>query len=242
MSESKLVSVIMTAYNCEKYIEDSIKSVLDQDYFNFELIIVNDCSSDNTSNIISKFKDSRIKYIENKNNLGLVKSANIGLRAVKGEYISRIDSDDVWEKQKLSKQISFLKENDLCLVGCRAKLIDSEGNEIGFFNYPKNKIILNKLYLLISNPFINSSVLFKKEIINKVGYYNESFVLAEDYELWTRIVPFCKSNNMLDYLVKYRIHDSQITFKKKKLLKKFGSKVQCLAFFRLLKSIFYKTF
>lgn len=109
---SDLVSIIMPSYNTGRFIAESIQSVLDQTYTNFELIIVDDCSTDNTDNVVAAFEDKRIKYLKNEKNSGAAVSRNRALRAAKGKWIAFLDSDDLWDSEKLEKQIAFMKNNN----------------------------------------------------------------------------------------------------------------------------------
>jgi glycosyltransferase involved in cell wall biosynthesis len=124
-----LVSIITPAYNCEKYIRETIESVLNQSYINWEIIIVNDYSTDNTLDIIRKFAalDDRIKYITNKKNLGAASSRNVATKAAKGDYIAFLDSDDIWYPKKLEKQISDMKEHKILLSYSAYEVIDAAG-------------------------------------------------------------------------------------------------------------------
>src|SRR5581483_3832183 len=134
------ISIIMPAFNSEKYIEEAIESVLSQSFRNWELIIINDASTDKTHELIRKYKkkDKRIVYIKNRKNSGLVMNLIKGLRLSKGGYIARIDSDDIWtDKDKLKKQFNFLRDNPgYGLVGCWAKVVDVKSNELFSLCYP----------------------------------------------------------------------------------------------------------
>ena len=109
---NELVSIIMPSYNTARYISDSINSVLSQTYNNWELIIIDDCSTDNTIDVVKSFKDSRIILLQNEKNSGAALSRNYALREAKGKWIAFLDSDDVWVPEKLEKQIAFMEEND----------------------------------------------------------------------------------------------------------------------------------
>ena len=127
-----LVSIIMPSYNTAKYIADSINSVINQTYKNWELIIVDDCSNDNTDEIVSEFlKDKRIKYFKNEKNSGAAISRNKALREAKGRWIAFLDSDDLWVPEKLEKQIKFMEENNYYFSYSYYQEIDEKGNELG---------------------------------------------------------------------------------------------------------------
>ena len=128
---NELVSIIMPSYNTAKFISKTIESVLEQTYKNWELLIVDDCSTDNTDEIVSKYDDDRIIYLKNKKNSGAAVSRNKALKNAKGKWIAFLDSDDLWDADKLNVQIKFMKENDahFTCTGCR--IIDEDGQPTG---------------------------------------------------------------------------------------------------------------
>lgn len=213
-----LVSIVLPTYNGEKYIKESIESVLNQSYKNFELIIVNDASKRNeVENVILKYqkKDNRIIYIKNKENLKLTRTLNNWIKISKGKYIARIDDDDIWsDDKKLEKQVEFLeKNNDYSIIWTKAICIDENWNEIGkIWNSNSDKEIRNKI--LITNQFVHSSVLIRKEALDKYWVYNDKWNYIEDYELWLRIGRYSKLENLSDFSIKYRILKNSITRQK----------------------------
>lgn len=128
---NELVSVIMPSYNTASYIADSIKSVLAQTYNNWELIIVDDCSTDNTDEIVAGFKDARIKFFKNIKNSGAALTRNRALREAKGEWIAFLDSDDLWLPEKLERQIMFMKKNGYVFSYHQFEKIDEDSKKIG---------------------------------------------------------------------------------------------------------------
>ncbi|RKY31599.1 MAG: hypothetical protein DRP67_02325 [Candidatus Omnitrophota bacterium] len=223
------VSVIMAVYNGEKYLKECIDSILNQTFSDFEFIIINDGSTDKTEEILQDFKDERIRIVNNKENLGLTKSLNIGLSISKGKYIARIDVDDIALPQRLEKQVKFLDENqDVGLVGTWFYVIDEEGKIIGKEKYPINDAEIRKV-LLKGNPFFSSSVMFRKECIEKAGKFREEFIRAQDYDLWLRISEKYKVANIPEFLCMRRYHPDAITVIKKREQEKFGKLAQILA-------------
>jgi len=217
-----LVSIIMPVYNASRFLEESIQSVLAQTYTNFELIIINDGSKDGSFEIIQKYQkqDKRILIIDNKKNLGVVKCLNIGLRKSSGDYIARIDADDIWFPEKLMKQISFLRNNpNISLLGSSVIPINKSGEEKGkkIFN---DQVFLEgeklKEYLFKRNPFCHSSIIFPASIINEIGAYDENFINSEDYEFWFRILSKKEGTIKEEKFVKYRIYPEMISLKKRK--------------------------
>jgi glycosyltransferase involved in cell wall biosynthesis len=237
-----MISIICSIYNSNKTLPQMIESVLNQTYKNFELILINDGSIDNSLKIIQEFadKDNRIVIIDKKNS-GLTKSLNVGLKKAKGKYIARIDADDIWYPDKLQKQIDFLERNlYYALIGTAYNEIDENG-----------KVIFQKqrLPLLITdeeirnniakfNPFFHSSVMFRKEILDIIGFYNEEFKYTQDYEFWIRIMTKYKVTNLPEVLASRRYSDNMISIKKEKEQRMYAIKAKFLAIKLLKKPIF----
>ena len=217
MPEQPLVSIIIPAYNAEKYIAKAIESVISQDYQNWELIIINDASKDGTEKAVSIFlNDNRIKIITNTQNLGISKNRNLGIKLVKGKYIAMLDSDDIWlEKNKISKQVEFLEENiDHALVGTFMILIDEKNNLVKKINYAENDNDIRKS-ILYKNHIAQSSVMFRKDIISMIGGYDETLTTMEDHDLWLKIGIKNKLAVLPIYALGYRIHGGSITKSRK---------------------------
>ena len=215
--KASLISIILSTYNGSKYISESIESVLNQSYSNFEFIIINDASTDNIEDIILDYqkKDNRIIYIKNKKNLNVSKSRNKWIKIAKWKYITNIDDDDIWMKDKLEKQVDFMENNtDYWLCWTSTIIIDSKWKEIEKIKMRKiNDKIKNNL--LKSNQFTHSSIIIRKSILNRIWwFYNEKYNNWEDYELWLRIWTISKLYNLQEYLVKYRWLETSISRKK----------------------------
>lgn len=133
-----LVSIIMPSWNTDKFIAETIQSVIDQTYTNWELIIVDDCSSDNTNQIVASFEDKRIKYLHNEKNLGAALTRNKALREAKGEWIAFLDSDDLWMPEKLEHQIDFMNENGYSLSFTEYEKIDEDSKPLNIWKLLKN--------------------------------------------------------------------------------------------------------
>lgn len=205
-------SIILPAYNAEKYIAKSISSILNQTYKNFELIIIDDGSTDNTLKEVNKFNDSRIKIIKNEENLGLPKTLNKAIYLSKGKYIARADADDEWiDKDKLKRQINFLEENPkYALVGTGAICVDKNGKYLYKYLKPKTNKKIKKT-ILGYNCFIHSSVVFKKSIAKEVGLYSEDDIdinVAQDYSLWLKLGVKWKLYNLPHHSIKYMVNQN----------------------------------
>ncbi len=227
------ISVIIPVFNAEKYIKEAIESVLNQTEKDFEVIIVNDGSTDNSLNILNELsnKDNRIRIISRENR-GVIESLNEAIRNSKGEYITRMDADDICFKDRLEKQMKYLEENNLDLCGSNAVIINSKGEETGKIIRPEKSSDIKK-FTVLHNPFVHPSVMFKRSIIDEVGLYKD-FKHAEDYELWTRIVFKYKTGNIQEPLLYYRIHENQITKKKNTHMIFTSIRVRILAIFRYI--------
>lgn len=199
-----LVSVIMPAYNAEKYIEEAALSVLQQTYTNLELIIVNDCSTDNTLNLINALAlhDQRIFVLNNASNLGCADSRSSALRRAKGEYIAFCDSDDVWAKDKLKKQLHYIKKRNADMVFTAYAMIAGDGS---FIKRRDAKDIIDMDDLLKENSIIFSTTLFKKASLAGLQFDGSWF--HEDYvfllECLQRKLKFVGIDEIL---VLYRVH------------------------------------
>lgn len=189
-----MISVIMSIKNNEKSIKSSIESVLSQTYKDFEFLIMNDNSTDNSPTILKNYeqKDSRIKIFYNKETIGLTKSLNILINHAKGNYIARQDGDDISTKSRLHKQIGYLKSGKYDFCVSRAESLQT--NEI----IPKvSYYIPKKLILKIKNPFIHGTLMIKKETLIDQDCYDERFYYAQDYKLFSKLL---KNNVRYKYI------------------------------------------
>ncbi|MHA1337524.1 MAG: glycosyltransferase [Promethearchaeota archaeon] len=180
------VSIIMSVYNGEKFIENAIKSILSQSFKDFEFIIVDDGSTDNTLYFLELYskKDKRIKIIKNKHNLGLTKSLNKAIRLSKGEYIARQDVDDISLPKRIEKQYEFLEKNpNYAFCGCNVYLKQNKNFSLEIFDYSDIK-----KNLIIGNRFIHSTMFLRRKIFDRYGMYNEKWFYGQDYELWCRLI------------------------------------------------------
>jgi len=236
-----IISIIVSIYNSDKTLSTMIDSVLNQTYKEFELILINDGSTDNSLDIIKEFakKDIRIVIIDKKNS-GLTKSLNIGLKKANGKYIARIDADDIWYPTKLEKQVEFLEQNqDYTLIGTAYNEIDDNGKII----YKKQRIPLLitdeeiRENIVKFNPFFHSSVMFRKKVLETIGFYNEEFKYTQDYEYWVRIMSKYKVTNIDEVLASRRYSDDMISIKKEKEQRMYAIKAKLLAIKLLKKSI-----
>ncbi len=210
---SPKITVLMSAYNAEKYLAEAIESVLNQTFKDFEFIIINDCSTDKTGEIIKGYAtmDQRIRVINNTTNLGLTKSLNIGLKEARGEYVARLDADDVALPERLGRQYLFMENHpELTLVGSWAEIIDEQGQNKGYLRGETKEYLL-KFKMLFSNQLVHSTIFFRRSEVLDSGGYNEAYVYVQDYELYSRLLKKYRLINLPEILAKYRAHGEAIT-------------------------------
>lgn len=212
MMRTAEVSIVMSVYNGEQYVHEAVESIMGQTFNDFEFIIINDGSTDKTSQILNSFvkKDTRINLIEQPNK-GLVPSLNRGIKVAKGIYIARQDADDRSEPNRLSKQVGFLnKYPETVVIGSNISVMDSQGKIMH-----RHAVLLNdpelRQELLIRSPFAHGSVVFKRQAAVEAGMYDEAMWPAEDYDLWLRLSQYGMLANLDEPLYVYREHDSSIS-------------------------------
>ena len=181
------VTVLMPVYNGEKYLREAIESILNQTFKDFEFLIINDGSTDSSRDIVLSYNDSRIRLIDNEKNIGLTKSLNRGLELARGEYIARMDADDVSLPERLEKQVSYLEIHPkVGVLGTWMKCIDEYGKPTST-QHPPTQPYLIKWSLLFGCSIAHSSVMMRRAVLERVGGYNPEIVVAQDYGLWVRV-------------------------------------------------------
>ncbi|KRD61881.1 hypothetical protein ASE40_10200 [Flavobacterium sp. Root935] len=214
-TQSPVITVLMPVYNGEKYIKEAIISILNQSFRNFEFIIINDGSTDETENIISSFKDNRIRYVKNQKNLQLIKTLNYGIELAKGKYIARMDADDIAMQDRLEKQLDqFLLEDKIDMVNSQCLLLNEDGNKS---RKNRTNISLNyealKYVSIFQTMIVHPAVMIKTSVIKRFKYSDQpNAVHIEDFELWNRLF----ENNIVCYtipepLLYYRLNSESIT-------------------------------
>lgn len=202
------ISVIMAVYNEEKFLKESIDSILNQTFNDFELIIINDCSTDSSLKIMKSHQDKRIRIINNNKNVGFLNSRNKALKIARGKYIAILDGDDVSLPERFKIQFNYLEMNpNIFLVGSSAIFINEKGIEISRFR-KYNDYELLAWRMPVSCGILSPSVMFRNE-----GYvYNQGFGGAGDYDLYLRMLSDRKRlTNLPDFLVKYRVHGGSMS-------------------------------
>tara|TARA_B100000029_G_C17507073_1_gene934862 strand:+ start:410 stop:1312 length:903 start_codon:yes stop_codon:yes gene_type:complete len=204
MSNCPLISILMNCYNADKFIGDAIESVLNQTYKNWELIVWDDASTDNTIDKIKKFKDKRIKIFYNENHCGLGKSRIKAQKNITGDYVAILDSDDKFKEEKLEKQINYFKDkNDLGMLGTNYEIINKNNKLVKKTNIQfNNENLLN--YFCDNNIFAHSSIMYRKTVAEKVGWYSEEFEYSQDFDLTLKFLKKGKIDLISENLVSIR--------------------------------------
>lgn len=219
-----LVSIITSVYNCEKYLPDMVESVISQTYQNWEMIIIDDASTDNTWKILSQYNDSRIKKIQNRENKGLTVNLNKALELATGKYVARIDGDDVAYPRRFEKQVLFMEENpDVVLAGCWMR---GFGNQ-NFFLQRMEGAEETRIDFLFDTPVFHPALIMRKAILDQYAIkYDENFKCAQDYNLEYRLSKYGQIRNIPEILMKYRYHDKQISVEKITEQQKYADKTR----------------
>lgn len=211
-----LVSIIMPTYNCGKFIAETIKTVIEQTYTNWELVIVDDCSKDDTEQVVSSFEDTRIRYYRLEQNSGAAVARTTAMKYANGEYMAFLDSDDLWKKDKLEKQLKFMKDNKYNFTCTAYEQVDEEGNKLGKIIKTKKKAGYNRI--LLDCPVGNSTVMYNVAALGKFEVPN--IRKRNDDALWLQMLKKEKYiYGMNDVLMEYRIRSNSISSNKLDLVK-----------------------
>ena len=207
------ISVLMPVYNTETYLAEAIQSIIAQTYVDFELLVIDDGSTDNSFQIAKEFAqlDARVRPIHKAENQGLVSALNLGLDLARGEYIARMDADDISLPERLEKQITYLRVHpEVGVIGSRIRYMDAKGN---LSTIPKTaRLDINiRWSLFFENPFSHPVVMMRKSIIDQHHLrYSSNAEHVEDYEFWGRFLLVSKGANLPEILLHYRIHPGSV--------------------------------
>ena len=208
----------MTVYNGGLYLKEAIESILAQTYSNFEFLIYDHGSTDNSLAIINSYKDKRIKVFCRTQNTSYTTHLNHGINIAKGVYVARMDQDDISLPNRFEKQIQFLEKNThIDLVGCFGLIINRDGDETGKLHKPVGPETIKRTFLYYG-PHIHPTIMFRKSVVKKVGSYRKKYTFVEDIDLYYRLIfAGYKTDNIPEYLFKYRVHSlsTNIFFKEK---------------------------
>jgi len=215
MQNSPLVSVLLPCYNVEKYVEETFDSLLNQTYTNFEIVAINDCSTDSTLKILNGLaeKDKRIKIYNNESNLKLIKTLNRGIDLCRGEYIARMDADDIAMPERLEKEVNFLEENkDYDIVSTQFATFRTGSSKTDLHFNPLKYEELQS-YLIFKSGICHPASMMRKRLFTELGLrFDEEYLHVEDYALWSKALYVTKLANLGgEPLLLYRVHGSQIS-------------------------------
>ena len=204
-----IISVILPVYNAEKYIEEAINSILAQTYQNFELIVINDGSTDKSLNVINQYEDNNKVSIVTQNNNGLIFTLNKGIDLAKGQYIARMDADDIAHPERFEKQLSLFESNPN--LGVCSASTENFGAETNITIRSADNDML-KATLLFWPPFSHPAAMIKRSVlVDNSIYYREEFKHCEDFDLWSQLALYCQFSNVTEVMLKYRVHPDQVT-------------------------------
>lgn len=210
-----LVSILIPCYNVEKYVEESLRSILNQTYKNIEIITIDDCSKDNTFDILQNLskEDNRIKVVRNEENLKLIATLNKGISLCNGDYIARMDADDISLPSRIEEEVKFLEENkEYDIVSCQFYAFPSEHPNKKSLHH--NPIHYDELqaYLLFKSGICHPAVMIRKRVFSELGLkFEKEYLHVEDYALWSKAVYLTKLANIDKPLLLYRVHQNQVS-------------------------------
>lgn len=222
------ISVVMSVYNEPlEWLQLSVESILKQDYENFEFIIINDNpASEELKSVLQVYAvdDSRVKIVNNAENIGLTRSLNIGLSLSQGKYIARMDADDIAMPSRLTKQFGFMERNPKCVASGTFYYLMTE--QLRLFTLPVDNLAIRS-FLLIDNAIAHPTAIIRRETLlqNNVTY-NESYKYSQDYDLWCQLAKFGELKNLSEPLLKYRVSANQISTSKKPIQKQIALNIR----------------
>jgi len=207
-----MVSVVMPVRNGAPFVREALGSVRAQTFDDFELIVVDDASTDDSRAILAACDDPRLVVIENERHLGLTASLNRGLARARATLIARHDADDRSHPERFARQVAAMRARpDLALLGSRGRLIDERGRVVGTFERPIDPYGI-RWYQMFDNAFAHGAVMFRRSVVvDELGGYDESFAWAQDWELWGRVLRRHEAANLPDRLIDYRTHAASVT-------------------------------
>lgn len=217
MKNKYMISVIMSVHNAEDSISNSVKSILTQTYENFNFLVIDDFSTDNTLKILKDISktDERLNIYTNNENMGLTKSLNKLIKFSTGKYIARQDADDLSYKTRLEEQVNFLNESNFHACTTRALSLQNKNKKIPGLSY----YLPSKISIRYKNPFIHGSLMIRRDVLSEVGCYDESFKYAQDYKLYIDLLNNgfkIKNLNKTLYLLNTKNNISEINKKEQK--------------------------
>ena len=206
MPEPPVVTVLMATFNDAAFLPEAARSILAQTFAEFEFLIIDDASTDETSRYLGNVQDPRVRVIRNDSNQGLTRSLKRGIELARGSFIARLDADDVALPGRLEQQIHFMEKHpEVAILGGACLLVDEAGKPFAIQRQPENDLTIRWTSLL-TNPFVHSTVMLRRHALREHGLnYNEAFDTSQDYDLWTRLLRHGKGANLSTPLIRYRV-------------------------------------
>jgi glycosyltransferase involved in cell wall biosynthesis len=223
MYRSPLVSVLLPAYNASRFLDSSLRSILNQTFTDFEILLINDASTDSTEDSIRKYRDARIRYIKNSENIGISASLNKGLDLARGEYVARMDADDIAHPHRLESQVRFMeRHSDILVCGTWARVM---GTRIVL--KPEHNSARLRARLLFESPLLHPTAMLRLSTLREGQIrYDEKNLFAEDYDLWARLAKIGKLTNLRFQLLQFRTHAESVSSKNQDLQRRYGEVVR----------------
>jgi len=201
----------MSVYNGAQYLREAVDSILTQTYSDFEFIVIDDGSTDHTWEVLNCFVDPRIRLVRNTENIGLTESLNKGLGLATGEYIARMDADDIGLPRRLEKQVAFLNTHpEIGVLGTAVQIIDGQEKKSSIRRYPTQDSLIG-WHLCFEDPIAHPTTMIRTDLLREVGGYNQDMATAQDYDLWRRLRLITQEANSAEVLLYLRRHEACIT-------------------------------
>ena len=213
----RLVSVVMSVYNGERFLREAVDSILSQSFREFEFVVIDDGSTDGSAGILDAYRDrdSRLRVFHRENR-GLIESLNYGCTLAAGKYIARMDADDIAVRDRLERQIDFLEAHpEVAVLGGAVEFMDASGKTLATTQYPADDQEIQRR-LLHECPIQHPAVMMRRDVMKSVGGYRHALTDAEDYDLWMRIGERTQLANLEQVVLRYRIHVGQVSLKKRR--------------------------
>ena len=210
------VTVLMCVYNGSDFLGHAVDSILAQTFADFELLVIDDASTDSSAGILSRYRDPRMRVIRNESNCGLTRSLNIGLAAARGELLARHDADDVAHSRRLERQVVFLDSHpEIALVGTQVRNIGPRGEVLRARTRKPVTSVGIEWDMMFAAPFVHSSIMCRTTILrDSLGGYDETFVTSQDVEAWSRLVLLARVANLDERLLDFRSHPQSVSSRK----------------------------
>ena len=207
-----LISVIMSVRNGLPYLGEAMASIFEQTLGDFEFIVIDDCSTDETARLLAGYNDSRLRVITNRENLGLTRNLNRGIAMAQGRYVARMDADDRAHPKRFDRQVEFLdRYHEIAVLGTQCRLIDAAGRSKGVLSPKPLTPFGVRWQSIIESPFVHSSVMMRTDVVRQLGGYDERLRTSQDFELWSRLLRNHDGANLPDVLLDFRSHDSSVS-------------------------------